>query len=71
MTMGRIEAHSHDCRCKGCVLARAEERHTDLREVTDEIKRDLKADVYQLHKKLDSGKVYVFRRGSPEDERDT
>ncbi len=52
-------------------ISRAEERHTDLREVTDEIKRDLKADVYQLHKKLDSGKVYVFRRGSPEDERDT
>ncbi len=52
-------------------ISRAEERHKDLREDMDEMKRDLKGDVYQLHKKLDSGKVYVFRRGSPEDERDS
>lgn len=51
---------------------RAEERHADLARMVREQKGELKGDIYQLHKRFESGKVYVFRRGkdSPEDRGD-
>lgn len=53
-------------------ITRAEERHTDLKHDVDDLKRELKGDLYQLHKRFESGKVYVFRRGkdSPEERGD-